>query len=260
MALKRKNTDKLPVDDENLNKPVRLNKFLSDAGIASRRKADEIIKDGKVKINGIIVTNLATTVAPTDVVTVLGNVVRHRKRNIYILLNKPKDYITTVVDELGRKTVLHLIDIDERIFPVGRLDRNTTGVLLLTNDGELAFRLTHPKYEIERIYSVVLDKPLRKEYAETIAKGIEIDGEITAPCEIFLSFDDHRKLTIILKEGKNREVKKIFEKFGYEVRKLDRKMFAGITAKGLKRGEYRFLERNEILTLKKIVGFEKNNY
>mgnify|MGYP000032388490 CR=1 FL=1 len=256
MTHKKRNIAKSTINDKELNKPIRLNKFLADAGITSRRKADEIISDGKVMINGIIVTNKATTVLPTDVVSVQGNIVKHKKRHLYILLNKPKDYITTVVDEQGRKTVLHLINIDERIYPVGRLDRNTTGVLLLTNDGELAYRLTHPKYEIQRLYSVVLDKPLRREYAEKIAQGIDLDGETTSPCEIFISPDDHKKLTMILKEGKNREVKRIFEKFGLEVRKLDRKMFAGLTTQGLKRGEFRFLNRKEILALKKSVGLE----
>lgn len=256
MPQKKRNIAKLQKEDENFNKPIRLNKFLADAGIASRRKADEIIASGIVKINGVTVTNLATTVRPTDVVSVQGNIVTHRKRNLYILLNKPKDYITTVADEQGRKTVLNLINIDERIYPVGRLDRNTTGVLLITNDGELAYRLTHPKYEIERIYTAHLDKPLKTIDAEKIAQGVDLDGEKTAPCEIFIAPEDHRKLTLILKEGKNREVKRIFEKFGYEVQKLDRKMFAGLTVRGLKRGEFRFLNRKEILALKTLVGLQ----
>lgn len=233
---------------------IRLNKLLAEAGVASRRKADELIKSGVVKVNGKVVTKLGTVVSLNDLVTVNGKPIKLLKRYEYILLNKPKDTICTVKDERGRKTVVDLVQTKSRIFPVGRLDRNTTGVLLLTNDGELANRLMHPKYGIIRVYNVGLDKPLKPEHAREIAKGVEIDGVKFQKCEIFIDLKDGRKVRMALVEGKNREIKRIFEHFGYEVKKLHRSMFANLTVSGLKRGEWRHLTKKEINMLRKLVG------
>lgn len=235
------------------NKPVRLNKYLADAGIASRRKSDEMIAEGVVKVNGVTVTDMGTKIKNTDTVTVKGDPVTIYKNDIYIILNKPKDTITTTSDDFGRKTVMDIVKKRARIFPVGRLDRATTGALLMTNDGELANRLTHPKYEIEREYNVTLDKALDMSDAKEIVNGVEIEDGKTKPCYLFILPDEPNKIRLVLTEGKNREVRKMFEAFGYEVRKLDRKIFAGISTKGIKRGEYRHLDKQEIIELKKLV-------
>jgi 23S rRNA pseudouridine2605 synthase len=235
-------------------KLIRLNKLLAEAGVASRRKADDLIASGVVKVNGMIVNELGAKASLADLITVNGDPIRGKEKNIYILLNKPKDCITTTSDELARYNVLDIVKKHVRIYPVGRLDRNTTGALLLTNDGELAYRLTHPKYEIERIYHVTLDKQLRKEDAKEIVQGVELDGEQTSPCELVINPKDHSKIVLLLKEGKNREVRRIFDKFGYDVRKLERRYFAGLSTSGLARGEYRNLRQEEIHVLEKKVG------
>jgi len=237
------------------NEPVRINKFLADAGVASRRKVDELILQGVVKVNGKLVEEPGVKVTKSDFITVNGDPVKEIKHNIYILLNKPKNTITTTNDDLNRKTVLDIVKKHSRIFPVGRLDRNTTGVLLLTNDGELAYRLTHPKFEVERTYSVKLDKVLNTTHAQSISEGVTLeDGDVTAPCEVFIHPEDKTKLMITLREGKNREVRRIFELFGYEVKQLDRKVFAGLTYKGLEKGDYRHLTKSEVLSLNKKLG------
>lgn len=233
---------------------IRLNKLIADSGITSRRKADELISSGVVKVNGTVVSKLGTFVSLDDFVTVNGKPIRILKRFEYILLNKPKDTICTVKDEKSRKTVIDLIKTRARVYPVGRLDRKTTGVLLLTNDGDLAHRLMHPKYQIQRVYDVGLDKPLKQEHAKEIARGLEIEGTKFQKCELIIDFKDERKVRIILVEGKNHEIKRIFEHFGYEVKKLNRKMFANLTTRGLKRGEWRPLTRQEVNYLKKLVG------
>lgn len=233
---------------------IRLNRLIAEAGIASRRRADELIKSGVVKVNGKVVTQLGTVVSLEDLVTVNGKPIKLLKRYEYILLNKPKDTICTVKDEKGRKTVVDLVQTKNRVYPVGRLDRNTTGVLLLTNDGELANRLMHPKYQVLRTYVVGLDKPLKPEHARQIAKGVEIDGVEFQKCEILIDFKDPKKVIMTLTEGKNREIKRIFEHFGYEVKKLNRKMFANLTTRGLKRGEWRHLTKKEINMLRQLVG------
>ncbi len=238
---------------------VRLNKFIADSGLCSRRKADEHIADGDVSINGKIVKELGTRVTLSDRVTVNGDPVSYYTKNIYILLNKPKDSITTTSDELGRKTVMDIVKRRERIFPVGRLDRNTTGVLIMTNDGELANRLTHPSYEIEKVYKATLDKKLNFEHAKKIAEGVELEDGKTAPCFLFIEPTDNTKITIVLKEGKYREIRRMFEHFGYIVKKLDRKEFAGLTNSGIKRGDYRFLTTKEINDLKKKVKMLQPN-
>lgn len=232
---------------------VRLNKFIADSGYCSRRQADELIKNGRVKINNVIETNLARKVLSNETVFVDSNPIKQAVKYEYILLNKPKDTITTVRDEKGRKTVMDIVRTKFRLFPIGRLDRNTTGVLILTNDGELANKLMHPKYQIERVYFAGLDKPLKFTDAENISKGVQTPEFTSSPCELVIDPEDHSLVYITLKEGKNREVKKIFEIFGYRVKKLDRKTFAGISASGLKRGDFRRLTKQEINHLKKLV-------
>lgn len=232
---------------------IRLNKFLADSGYCSRRKADELIAAGVVKVNRKVVTELGTKIHRGDFVTVQGDPISIEPHNIYIVLNKPKNVITTTSDELGRKTVLDLVKKQVRIFPVGRLDRNTTGVLLLTNDGDLAHKLTHPSFQVKREYYVKLDKHLKPEDAQKIADGIELEDGKTAPCELMIHTDDKSKVAVTLTEGKNHEVIRLFEAVGYEVKQLDRKMYAGITAKGLDKGKYRHLTRQEVQWLKKMV-------
>lgn len=239
---------------DNTQTEVRLNKYIADSGLASRRKADELIASGDVQINGKIVTELGVKVKPTDTVSVKGDYIKTvSRRNVYILLNKPKDYITTTSDEFNRKTVMDIIKTRTRIYPVGRLDRNTTGVLLLTNDGELANRLTHPKYGIERTYNVTLNKEINLEHAKMVSEGVELDDGMTSRCQVFVNPKDYTRVIITITEGKNREVRRIFEKLGYDVRKLDRKFYAGLSNSGMKRGEYRQLTRNEVIELRKSV-------
>ncbi len=237
---------------------VRLNKFISNAGITSRRKADELITSGAVNVNGKVVTELGVRVRPyDDHVTVNGETISLRPRFLYLLLNKPKDTITTTSDEKDRSTVLDYINAHERVYPVGRLDRNTTGVLLLTNDGELTNRLTHPRFEIEREYHVTLDKAVTKDDAKKIAEGgIDIgDGDLTGPAEVSF-LESGEDVFLKIKEGKNREVRRLFETLGYEVEKLDRVSFAGITHRGMARGESRPLTPQEIHRLKHLAGIE----
>jgi 23S rRNA pseudouridine2605 synthase len=233
---------------------VRLNKFIADSGLASRRKADEMIAAGEVRVNGKVVTEFGTKVNPTDNVSVGGDMIKSvSKRDIYILLNKPKDCITTTSDEFNRRTVMDIVKSRHRIYPVGRLDRNTTGVLLLTNDGELANRLTHPRYGIQRTYNVTLNKEINLDHAKAISHGIELEDGITSPCEVAVNPKDYTRVIITITEGKNREVRRIFETLGYDVKRLDRKFYAGLSNNGMKRGEYRHLTRNELLDLKKLV-------
>ncbi len=230
---------------------IRLNKWLATSGVASRRKADELIASGAVKVNGLTVTELGTKIARGDFITVNGDPIKELHHDIYILLNKPKNVITTTNDDLNRKTVLDIVRKQDRVFPVGRLDRNTTGVLLITNDGEMAYRLTHPNYAIERTYNVKLDRGLRAVDAQKVANGIELEDGMTQPCIVEINPTDSTKLMISIKEGKNREIRRIFEALHYEVKQLDRKIFAGLTTRGLARGEYRHLTSKEVLKLKK---------
>jgi 23S rRNA pseudouridine2605 synthase len=236
------------------NSGTRINKYIAESGVCSRRKAEEFILDGSVRLNGKLVIDLATLVYPNDKVSINGDMVKETVRYTYIILNKPKDYITTTHDEFGRQTVMDIVHSRARVFPVGRLDRNTTGILLFTNDGELAQRLTHPKYKIERIYKVGLDRPLRAEHAQELSEGIMLDDEKTGKCEIIIDFDDKSKVTILLREGKNREIRRMFEYFDYDVKKLDRKYFATLSTRGLARGEFRHLEKKELAQLRKYVG------
>ncbi len=235
---------------------LRLNKFLADAGISSRRSADELILSGVVKVNGKIIRELGTKVHPADLVTVKGEPVSYIKHLTYLVLNKPKDYITTTADEKGRKTVMDLIPLKQRLYPVGRLDRNTTGTLLITNDGELATRLMHPSHGIEREYVVGLDKKFQPEHGREISKGVELEDGMSGPAILRVNPDDRSELHIILSEGKNREVRRLFEHFGYEVKRLHRIRYASIVVSGMSRGEYRHLSRDEVRSLRSAVGLE----
>lgn len=234
------------------NKPIRLNKFIANAGICSRREADEFIKAGVITVNDQIVTELGTKILPTDKIMFHDQPVRS-ERKIYVLLNKPKDCVTTLEDTHARLTVLDLVKnaCSERIYPVGRLDRNTTGVLLLTNDGDLASRLTHPKFEKKKIYHVMLDKDLTREDFEQILAGVDLeDFKIAADALDFVKDDSMREVGIEIHTGQNRVVRRIFEKLGYRILRLDRVYFAGLTKKNLPRGKYRFLNDREVNMLK----------
>ena len=234
---------------------IRLNKYLADSGVCSRREADELIKAGCVTVNGEVVTTMGYKVKPSDKV-VYGGQTLNREKLRYILLNKPKGYITTADDPEGRDTVMELVKdaCPERIFPVGRLDKNTTGLLLLTNDGDLAKKLTHPSSEVTKLYHVILNKPLTKNDMLRIADGIELDDGIIAADTIAYDEDDDSKksIGIELHSGRNRIVRRIFEHLGYEVTRLDRVMFAGLDKYKLPRGEWRFLTDREVAMLKKL--------
>ena len=228
--------------------PLRLNKFLANAGVCSRREADEFIQAGVVTVNGEVVTELGTKILRTDEVKFHDTPVSLEKK-VYVLLNKPKDYVTTSDDPQQRKTVMDLVkDVcPERIYPVGRLDRNTTGVLLLTNDGDLASKLTHPKFLKKKVYHVHLDKNLTSHDMEQIREGITLeDGEIKADAIEYADECDKAQVGIEIHSGKNRIVRRIFESLGYRVTKLDRVQFAGLTKKNLRRGDWRFLTEKEV--------------
>ncbi len=240
----------LPIPDP--NETVRLNKFMANAGICSRREADEFIQQGLVKVNGEVVTELGVKIKHSDVVEYDEKVVALEKK-CYILLNKPKDCVTTSDDPNGRTTVMDLVKgaCTERIYPVGRLDRNTTGVLLLTNDGDLASKLTHPKYTKKKIYHVWTDHDIAEEDMQRIADGIELeDGEIHADAISYATETDRNQAGIEIHSGRNRIVRRIFESLGYHVTKLDRVYFAGLTKKNLPRGRWRYLTQEEVNYLK----------
>ena len=230
------------------NEPIRLNKFLANAGVCSRREADEFIQAGVVSVNGNVVTELGTKVLRTDEVKFHDDRVSLEKK-VYVLLNKPKDYVTTSDDPQQRKTVMDLVKdaCPERIYPVGRLDRNTTGVLMLTNDGDMASKLTHPKFLKKKIYHVYLDKNVTAHDLQQIAEGITLDdGEIKADDVQYADPVDKKQVGIEIHSGKNRIVRRIFESLGYRVTKLDRVQFAGLTKKGLRRGDWRYLTEEEV--------------
>ena len=230
------------------NEPIRLNKFLANAGVCSRREADEFIQAGVVTVNGQVVTELGTKVLRSDEVKFHDAPVTPEKK-VYVLLNKPKDYVTTSDDPQQRKTVMDLVKnaCPERIYPVGRLDRNTTGVLLLTNDGDLASKLTHPKFLKKKIYHVYLDKNVTAHDMQQIAEGVMLeDGEIKADAIEYADEKDKKQVGIEIHSGKNRIVRRIFESMGYRVAKLDRVQFAGLTKKNLRRGDWRYLTEEEV--------------
>ena len=237
----------IPVKDE-----VRLNKYIANSGVCSRREADNFILAGVVTVNGEVVTELGTKVnIYTDDVRFNGERLKGEAK-IYIVMNKPKGYVTTASDPHADKTVMDLLKgCPSRVFPVGRLDKNTTGVLMFTNDGEIAEKLTHPSYDKKKIYQVSLDSKLKHEDFEKILSGIELsDGVIAADELEYIEEDDHRKIGIEIHSGKNRIVRRIFESLGYEVKALDRVYFAGLTKKGIKRGDWRYLTEGEVNLLK----------
>ncbi|MDR1371604.1 MAG: rRNA pseudouridine synthase [Dysgonamonadaceae bacterium] len=245
-------TSKYREESFNPNEEIRINKFLANAGLCSRREADEYIKAGVVKINGVVVAELGSKVKRTDEVYFHNEPVR-LEHKIYVLLNKPRNCVTTSDDPQERLTVMDMVKTacQERIFPVGRLDRNTTGVLLLTNDGDLSSRLTHPKFLKKKIYHVWLDKPVTVEDMQKIAAGIELeDGEIHADAISYVNDEDKDQVGIEIHSGRNRIVRRMFELLGYHVVKLDRVYFAGLTKKNLKRGQWRFLSEKEVNLLR----------
>ena len=237
----------IPIKEE-----VRLNKYIANSGICSRREADNFILAGVVTVNGEVVTELGTKInINTDDVRFNGERLKGEAK-VYIVMNKPKGYVTTASDPHADKTVMDLLkSCPSRVFPVGRLDKNTTGVLMFTNDGEIAEKLTHPSYDKKKIYQVSLDNKLRGEDFDKIMSGVELsDGVIAADELEYIEEDDHRKLGIEIHSGKNRIVRRIFESLGYEVKALDRVYFAGLTKKGIKRGEWRYLTEGEINLLR----------
>ena len=230
-----------------------LNKYIAHSGICARRDAADLVKNGKVKVNGTLVTEPGFKVTEKDEVKVDGKKVYPTKDFVYILLNKPKDYLTTTEDPQKRKTVLELIRAatQQRVYPVGRLDRNTSGVLLLTNDGDLSQKLTHPSNEIKKIYAVTLDKPLTKAHFDAILKGVPLeDGVASVDSLAFTDAADHKQVGIEIHSGRNRIVRRIFEHLGYDVKNLDRVLFAGLTKKNVQRGKWRFLSEKEVRDLK----------
>lgn len=241
--------------------PMPLNKFLSHCNVSSRRGAIEIIKDGRVQVNGVVVTEPAYRVSENDQVTFSGKRLFITQNLVYILLNKPKDFLTTTTDPKQRKTVLQLIKnaTEERVYPVGRLDRNTSGVLLITNDGELTQQLTHPSYNVKKLYEAKLDKPLTKHHFTKILEGIVLDdGEIHADALGYADEQDYSVIGIELHSGRNRIVRRIFEHLGYEVKALDRVMYAGLTKKNVERGKWRFLNEKEVRNLKHLSKKKKS--
>jgi len=235
------------------DKTMPLNKYVAHCGICSRRDAVPLIKEGKMRVNDVVILEPGFKVNPNDVVTYAGKKILPEKNLVYILLNKPKDYITTLDDPEGRKTVLDLLRgvTAERIFPVGRLDRNTTGVLLLTNDGDLTQKLSHPSHEVRKIYEVKLDKPLGKLDFERILNGLDLeDGFVRADSLAYTDPKDKSIIGIELHSGRNRIVRRMFESLGYDVRNLDRVMFGNLTKKNVERGKWRYLVEKEIRLLK----------
>ena len=228
-----------------------LNKFIAHSGVTARRDAAELVKQGQVKVNGQLVTEPGHKVSAKDEIIVNGKRITLAKNLVYVLLNKPKDFLTTTDDPQKRKTVLDLVRIKERIYPVGRLDRNTSGVLLLTNDGDLSQRLTHPSHAVKKVYHVSLDRPLDKKDFEKILKGVSLeDGPATVDVLAYADSRDHKQLGVEIHSGRNRIVRRIFEHLGYQVKSLDRVIFAGLTKKNVERGKWRFLSEKEVRDLK----------
>ncbi|MBI2645079.1 rRNA pseudouridine synthase [Candidatus Uhrbacteria bacterium] len=231
--------------------PIRINKFLADRGIASRRGIDEYIKKKRITVNGIVLQKPGYLVRESDVITIDGKKISTKSNPfVYILLNKPEDCITTAHDTHDRETVFDYIDVDVRVFPIGRLDKNTTGVLIFTNDGELANRLMHPRYAVEKVYRAYLGKPLTDKDKHILEAGVTLDHKRTAPCKISFIGDDKQDVSVAIHEGRNRQIHRMFNLLGYSVQKLDRTHYAGLTAKGLKKGNWRYLTKKEVDSLK----------
>lgn len=239
-----------------------LNKYIANAGVCSRRQAVEYIKMGKVRVNGSIVTEPGYRVQPNDAVECNYEAVSHKIKRVYILVNKPTDHVTTVDDERGRRTVMDLVgeQINERLYPIGRLDRGTTGLLILTNDGQLTQQLSHPRYEVEKVYHAVLDKPLNIEDLKSIHAGIELnDGHIKVDAIQYVPEKRKNYVQVQLHSGKNRIVRRIFEHFGYKVVKLDRVCYAGLTKRGLPLGKWRVLTAQEVEQLKHLGSVKRSS-
>ena len=245
-------SEELNVENELLKGDIRLNRYISMSGVCSRRDADELITSGRVTVNGEVVTELGSKVSANDVVAFDGEIIRG-ERNVYILMNKPKDYITTLEDPNAEKIVTDLLNgkVKERVYPVGRLDKNSLGVLILTNDGEFTKIVTHPSFNKKKIYHVTLDKPLQEADMEKIATGIELEDGFIFADEISCDEKDRREVGVEIHSGRNRIVRRMFEHVGYKVRRLDRVYFAGLTKKGLQRGEWRYLTQQEVESIKK---------
>lgn len=242
-----------PAIKQNITGEMPLNKYVAHAGVCSRRDAADLVRSGKITVNGQVITEPGHKVITGDVIKMQGKKISASKSLVYILLNKPKDHITTTEDPEGRKTVMDIVKkaTSERVYPIGRLDRNTTGVLLLTNDGELAQKLSHPSYEVKKIYEVTLDRPLIKKDFDQLLSGITLDDGFIAPDSLAYA-DTHNKAVIGIEihSGKNRIVRRMFEKIGYDVRNLDRVMYANLTKKNVERGKWRFLQEKEVRLLK----------
>jgi len=242
-----------PAIRQNVTGEMPLNKYVAHAGVCSRRDAAELVKSGKVSVNAIVITEPGHKVTANDEIKIQGKKIIASRNLVYILLNKPKDHITTTDDPEGRKTVMDIVKkaTTERVYPIGRLDRNTTGVLLLTNDGELAQKLSHPSYEVKKIYEVTLDRPLAKKDFDQLLNGVTLDDGFIAPDS--LAYADPRNKAVVgieIHSGKNRIVRRMFEKIGYDVRNLDRVMYANLTKKNVERGKWRFLQEKEVRLLK----------
>jgi 23S rRNA pseudouridine2605 synthase len=251
-AEKRSGKDNGKKEDAAAKEGIRLNKYIANAGICSRREADEYIRSGVVTVNGKAITEMGYQVQAGDVVKFGDRAIRAEKP-VYILLNKPKDYITTTDDPDGRHIVTELVKVKERVFPVGRLDRNTTGVLLLTNDGDLAERLMHPKYEVPKVYLALLDKRMEKRHMEQLLEGVELEDGFIVPDELAYVEGDKKKIGVVIHSGRNRIVHRMFNHLGYSVEKLDRTSYAGLTKRDLKRSEWRMLTTEEVISLKRLV-------
>jgi 23S rRNA pseudouridine2605 synthase len=239
---------------------IRLNHYLAKCGVDSRRKCDDFIQKGQVAVNGKIVTKMGVQIDPwVDVVTFNNEVVRPQEKLFYILLNKPLRTVTTTSDEKHRKTVLDIVRIEERIYPVGRLDYNTTGALLLTNDGDLAYFLAHPRFEISKIYRILLDKRMRPIDLHHFRKGLKLDTFVTSPCRIeeIRVLDNRSYLEVEIHEGKNRQIRRMFDSLNYNVCELERIEFAGLRIQNMKAGDWRFLAQTEISHLKEMVNLQR---
>ncbi len=248
ISFKRKKRVNAPKRDDGL---VRLNKFIANSGVCSRREADTLIESGSVSVNGKIVTQLGTRIDPNDKVMV-GDETLAGEKHVYLLLNKPKNYITTSKDPKNRRTVMHLVDnaCKERIYPVGRLDRNTTGLLLFTNDGELANKLMHPKRNVQKLYHATLDKNIKASELQKLVDGLKMEDGYASADEVSYVTNKKDQVGVMMHMGRNRIVRRMFEHLGYNVTKLDRVLFAGLTKKDIPRGKYRFLTEKEINFLK----------
>ena len=233
---------------------TRLNKYLADCGVASRRACDELIASGRVCVNGRIVKKLGTRVTNDDGVTLDGRLVQPQKKKIYVLLNKPVGYITSLKDERGRKTVLDIVNLPERVFPVGRLDYDSEGLLILTNDGPLAHQLTHPKFQVSKTYKVTLGKKIDTVSLKQLAEGIVLEDGPTLPCKIDYWGRSKSVVKVVLREGRNRQIKRMFAALGFKISRLKRTQFGPCDLKGLRRGEWRFLTEDEVIHLKQIIN------